>query len=180
MELINKEERRKRIKALQRQQDRNRRLPELLSGISIIIRKEITEKHVLTIEEVDTHEIELNSSDFDFNYLNISFPQEKVGELQEKVGVLSNELDQTNYLSLHQWMDIAVLKVNTSFVVDNIEQLIEFDKDSFYIHDTNYKNGLWIDLYTEYWFLDGKAELTPILELRVFGKEWMKKVAGTL
>jgi hypothetical protein len=180
METVNKAERRERIKTLRRQVDRNKRLPELLTNLSIIVGNDVAEMDVLKLEEIDKHEINLNSSDFDFNYLNISFPQEKGKELREKIAVLSSELNQTNYLTLHQWMEVAVMKVNTAFVVDNIAKLIALDKDSFYIYDLNYQNGLWIDLYADYWYLEGKAELRQILELRVFGKQWMTKMASVI
>ncbi len=177
METDNKEERQNRIKLLRQQEDQKKRLPYLLSNLSNIAGIQFSESHVLTFQEIDVHQINQNSSDFDFNYLNISFPQTKLSDLVDKLQFFSAELNQTNYLTFHRWAEIAVLKINTSFIINNLERLIELDKDSFYVHDTAYKNGLWVDLYRDYWFMDGAAELRQILELRIFGKHWIKKIA---
>ena len=175
-----KEERKERIKLLRRQEDRKNRLPELLYNISIIVGRKFQESEVLTLEEINDHIISLNCADFDFNYLNISFPQERAEGLVGKLQVLANQLEEINYLILPKWADIAVMKVRTDFILKHFQKLIDLDRNSIYIYSLNYQNGIWIDLYSEYWYLNGKAELRPILELRVFGREWMKKVAAEL
>ncbi|QMU27675.1 hypothetical protein [Adhaeribacter radiodurans] len=175
-----KEERKERIKLLRRQEDRKHRLPSLINYLSIIADREILENEVLTLEEIDNYNISVNCSDFDFNYLNISFPQERAQDLLDKLQVLANELEGRNFLTLPQWADIAVMKVKADLVLLKFQELIDLDKNSIYVYDLNYQNGLWIDLYSEYWYLDGSAKLRQILELRIFGKEWMKKVAASL
>jgi hypothetical protein len=55
---------------------------------------------------------------------------------------------------------------------------LSLDKDTFYINDLDSKNGLWVDVYEEYWNSEGKTELKQILELRVFGKVWIIKVGS--
>ena len=176
----NKTERQTRIKLLRQQEDRNKRLPELLSHLSSIAGRQFLDKDTLTIDEIEKHSISLNSSDFDFNFLNISFPQNKRIELVNKLKILSSQLDQTNYLTFYQWAEIAVLKTNTSFITDSVEQLIELDKRRFYVHDSAYLNGLWVSSCRDYWFLDGSAKLIDILELRIFGKEWIKQIASVM
>jgi hypothetical protein len=180
MESLNKEERRRRIVALRRLEDRNKRLPLLLQTLTNITGEQISENQVLTFDEIDKHQIELNSSDFDFNYLSISFPLNKSNELTEKVKALSSNLDQINLFVLSKWREIAVFKINTAFVIENVVKLLDLDGDCFYVYDLTYTNGLWVDLYSDHWFLEGSAELRQILELRVFGKEWMKKVANVM
>jgi len=175
-----KEERKERIKLLRRQQERKNQLPKLLEQISIIAEKEISEKDVLTLEEIDNHKISINRSDFAFNYLNISFPKDKADELYNVLQSLSKNFEEINYLILPEWADIAVLKVRTDFVLVTFEKLLDLDTNSIYLYSLNYKNGIYIDLYSEWWYLDGKAALRPILELRVFGKEWIKKIAVAL
>ncbi len=176
----NKEERQERIKLLRRKQERKNQLPNLLEQISIIAEKEISEEDVLTLEEIDNHKISINRFDFAFNYLNISFPREKAAELYELLQLLSKNFEEINYLILPEWADIAVLKVRTDFVLVAFEKLIDLDTNSIYLYSLDYKNGIYIDQYSEWWYLEGKAALRPILELRVFGKEWIKKIAAAL
>ncbi|PSR54759.1 hypothetical protein AHMF7605_15225 [Adhaeribacter arboris] len=175
-----KEERKERVKLLRRQQERKNQLPSLLQQTSIIANKDLTENNVLTLEEIDNHRISINSTDFDFNYLNISFPQQKADELFKILQVFAKDLEEENYLILSKWSDIAVLRVKTDFVLMNFQKLIDLDGDSIYLYLLDYSSGFYIDLYTEWWYLDGKAERRPILVLRVFGKQWIKRIAEAL
>jgi len=168
------EQRGKQIKILRRQEDRNKRLPVLLDELSKITNRKFVVNEVLTTEQIDEHQIQLNGADFNFNYLNLSFPVNKASELNKVLSVLKDKLSQTNYFTLSQFCDIAILNINTDFIIDKFEDLINFDKDTFTVYDHNYKNGLWIDLIQEYWHLDSKTEFIWIYELRIFGKDWIK------
>lgn len=175
-----KEERKDRIKVLRRQQERKNQLPPLLQQISFIAGKEFSEIDVLTLEEIDNHQISINGTDFSFNYLNISFPQEKAEELRKVLQVIANEIEKKNLLILPKWADIAALKAKTDFILSEFQKLIDLDGDSIYLYSLDYSSGFYIDLNTEWWFLDGKAERRPILELRVFGKDWIKRIAAAI
>jgi hypothetical protein len=166
----------KQIKILRRQEDRNKRLPILLDELSKITNRQFSVNDVLIIEHIDEHQIQLNSADFNFNYLNLSFPVNKASELHKLLFVLKDRLSQTNYFTLSQFCDIAILNIKTDFIIDKFEDLIKFDKDTLTIYDHNCKNGLWIDLIQEYWYLDNKTEFIWIYELRIFGKDWIKIV----
>ena len=175
-----KEERKERVKLLRRQQKRKNQLPALLQRISIISNKDLIENNVLSLEEIDNHRISMNCTDFDFNYLNVSYPQEKTDELFGILQILAKDLDKENYLILPKWSEIAVLRVKTDFILNSFQKLIDLDGDSVYIYSLDYSCGLYIDFYTEWWYLDGKAERRPTLELRVFGKQWIKRIAEAL
>jgi len=170
------EQRQDRIKMLRRQEDRKRRLPVLLADLSVIANRQFSESDVLPIEQIDEHRIQLNSSDFGFNFLNISFPVDKATDLLKTLIALSDKLSQSNYFALSHFSDIAVLDIKTDFVIDKFEDIVKLDKDTFTIYDHNYKNGLWIDISQEYWYLDNKTQFIWIYELRVFGKEWIKLI----
>jgi len=137
------------------------------------------ESDILTIDQIDQHQINLNGTDFKFNYLNLSFPKTSIKELQEKLLDLRKGLDNSNYLTLSKSSDIIVLTTNTLFIIDKFEELLLLDGDTINICDINYCNGLWLDYYSDYWFIDGKTEFTDIFELRVFGFDWIKEMKVT-
>lgn len=174
------EQRQEKVKQLRRQEDREKRLPTLLNDLSTIANRDFSEYDVLTIEQIDAYQIQLNSSDFRFNFLNISYPIDKANELSNLLRALDDKLSQTNYFALTHFVDIAVLNIKTDFVIDKFEDLIKLDNNTFTLYDQNYKNGLWVDLFQEYWYLDDKAQLVWIYELRVFGREWIKLVSEAL
>ena len=177
---MNTENRQERIKLLRRQEDRNNRLPVLLTNLSEIAGRQVSETEVLTIDQIDKFQIELNGTDFDFNFLNLSFPKSKATELQNLLTTLTYELSQTNYLSLSHSSDIAVFKIKTDFVSRNLEELISLDNDTFSLHDQEFRNGLWVDLFHEYWYLEDKKQYIWIYELRIFGKDWIKRINANL
>lgn len=164
------------IKSLQRRLQRNIVMPEFVNSISAISNFEIKEAMFLSQEEIDLHNIKLNSTDFKFNYLNLSFPTEKVSMLKTRLCKLSYELDKENYLSLSHLADLFALKTITAFISEKFQELLDLDRGLIHVYTTDYTNGLWIDQYNDYWFLDGKTEFVSIIELRVFGEAWIKKV----
>lgn len=174
------EERKERMKILKRQDDRKSRLPILLLALSKITNKSFSESDVLALDQIDEHHIAINSSDFKFNYLNQSFPKEHVLDLKNSLLALNKQLSQVNYLSVSNYSDIAILHINTDFVINHFEELINLDNDTFRIYDRTYQNGLWIDVFQEYWYLDDQAQFIWIYELRVFGKEWIKHIVKNI
>jgi hypothetical protein len=177
---MNSEERNEKIKTLRKQEDRKQRLPELLAEISAISERIISENSVLTIEQIDQNLIELSGTDFNFNYLNLSFPENKIQNLKEVLLTLKTELSRENYLKLYRFAGIAILKTETEFITENFVEIVKFDGDSFSIYDKDFKNGLWIDYSHDYWFIDNKTQYVWIYELRIFGKEWMKLVSAKI
>ena len=177
---MNQEERKERIKYLARKEDRKNRLPELLNYLMSITDEIFTENDVLNLEQIDAFQANLNSSDFDFNYLNLSFPKSQFEKLKKLLRELENELCQANYFRLGRFLDIAVLTSDTNFVIENFEEIIKFDENTFSVYDHNFKNGLWIDLNEEFWHEMNNSERIWIYEIRVFGKDWIKKIMVNL
>lgn len=81
-------------------------------------------------------------------------------------------------MRLHHFSQIAVLSLDTAFVLQNWEEILHLDGDTFCLFDPHFKNGLWIDLHQEFWYEKDRKERIWIYELRVFGKEWIRKVAA--
>jgi hypothetical protein len=173
-------ERSTRKKFLLRQENRRKLLLQLTSDISKLAGRKIFDEEILTVEEIDVHLISLNGSDFDFNYLNVSFPSEQQNRLVNTMKTLMKELSAVNLFRLSKWSDVAVVRTRTDFILENVPKLLELDTNGFFIYDLTYENGLWVDVYQEYWQLEGKSELRDIYELRVFRHTWMKKVAVVL
>jgi hypothetical protein len=124
------EERAQRKRFLIRQERRRRLIGEITSTISALARRDIKEDEVLQIEEVDNYLISLNSSDFDFNYLNLSFPKTEYISLLEMLKELRVELNTTNYFKLSQWSDVAVLKWIFHTIVYHLFQWIVYQRFS--------------------------------------------------
>lgn len=91
---MNREER---INHLRRKEDRNKRLPRLLDGLSTVTGNPIPENKVLTIEEIDEFQAHVNAADFEFNFLNTSFAKSEAKELSGLLLELKDELSQENY-----------------------------------------------------------------------------------
>ena len=177
---MNVEERNIKIKTLRKQEDRKQRLPELISAISSISEKTIAENDILTIAEIELKSIELNGTDFNFNYLNLSFTENEISNLKAMLLTLKTELSKENFLKLYRFAEIAILKIETEFIIDNFVEIIKFDGDSFSIYAKDFKNGLWIDYSKDYWFKNNKTENVWIYELRIFGKNWIKLISSKI
>jgi hypothetical protein len=177
---MNAEERNLKIKTLRKLEERKLKLPELISFISSISEKIISENEILTIEEIEQKAIELNGTDFKFNYLNLSFTEDEISNLSKTLITLKAELSKENFLKLYRFTEIAILKIETKFIIENIVEIIKFDGDSFSIYDKDFKNGFWIDYSKDYWFKNNKTENLWIYELRIFGKDWIKLISAEI
>lgn len=177
---MNAEERNSKIKTLRKLEERKLKLPELISFISSISKKIISENEILTIEEIEKKAIELNGTDFKFNYLNLSFTEDEISNLTKTLLTLKAELSKENFLKLYRFAEIAILKIETKFIVENIVEIVKFDGDSFSIYDKDFKNGFWIDYSKDYWFKNNKTENLWIYELRIFGKDWIKLISAEI
>jgi len=171
------EKRKERFRYLKRKEERNHKLPDLLKGLSEIAGQEINESNVLSIEETDNFQIELNGTNHHLNYLNLNFPVTEVSKLSQVLSALKSDLNKPdNYLSLSHFRQYGLFKVDTSFVLENFEKIIALDKDTLAVYDSTMQNGFWIDYYEEYWFLDNKTQYLWTYELRVFGMDWIYKI----
>ncbi|MFY0482228.1 hypothetical protein ACI6PS_06435 [Flavobacterium sp. PLA-1-15] len=174
------EERKDRIKYLARKEDRKKRLPGLLKDLMEITQEVFTENDVLTLEQIDALKTNINASGFNFTHLNLSFPKNQSEDLKKLLSEMVNELSQTNYFRLYSFSDIAVLTTNTNFIIHNFEEIINLDQDLFTVYDSHLENGLWIDLNEEFRYEINNSERIWIYEVRIFGKDWIKKVSAKL
>jgi hypothetical protein len=167
-----------RIKLLRKEEKRKRVIPQLLAALNGISGTQISESDILTTDQIDEHQIEINSTDFTFNFLTLSFPAAQPDELARVLEVLKDPLSQQNYFSMSGSSELAVFRVDTGFVLTRFEQLMQLENENIMIQDLNYRNGLWLDRFEEYWYLNGKADKVPVYQLTVFGKDWIKAVSG--
>ena len=134
----------------------------------------------MTISEINDYQIHINGTDFEFNYLNLSFPDHLFHTLEKYLIPIEDDLNQINFLGFSKTDDVLVFRTNTNFIIKNIKELIQLDGYRFGVCDLNYKNGLSIRFYKEFWYLEGKAELRQIYEFVVYGRNWMRKVSSLL
>ena len=173
----NNEARKERIKVLRRQQERSNQLPAILAKLSTTLQTKISENDVLSLEEIDYHQICVNSTDFEFNYVKLSYPTDQLEVLKNLLASFVERRPAIGLLALTGTADICVVKTNSYRIgkyFDAVVALDEYTHFSFY--DSEYKNGLRINLFKEYWYLDNKLQFPWIYQLQVFGKEWIKTI----
>ena len=172
------EARRERIKHLRREEKRIKELRHLMDKASGILQTEATAIDVLSIDEIDQHQILINSADFEFNYLNLSYPTTEAGKLQSLLISFADICNSKGKITLSNTADIFVFKSEAEKFARYFEGLITLGGDTISFCDDEYKNGLMIDMFREYWYLDDKLQYLWIYELRVFGKEWIKTIVN--
>ena len=96
--------------------------------------------------------------------------------IQETLKMLSNELNSDNFFSINKLQELWFAELNTKFVIDNYEKIIEIDEDLFVVHDKQIENGLWIDLNEEYWTTGNKTNYEFVYELKIWGSKWTSKL----
>ncbi len=165
-----------RIKYLRKQEDRKRRLPDLLTFLTDVSGQPITETDVLSIDKTDEIWTNVrNCETLNQTYFSVSFPYRDKAKLTTVFKALQSSLSgQKQFFTTHKYQDTCLLLVDTTFCVDNYDKIIEFDGDTFYIYDNELKNGLWIDTNEEHW--TEKQEYLWTYELRVRGLDWIDKV----
>ena len=173
------ESRVERIKVLKRLEERRRRLPKLLSDLSQILNKHIDEDNILSLYEIDNQLIELNSTDFDFNYLTLSFPKDKAKQIKDRLNSILRSNNDSFFVSLSSSANIVVAKLSLIDVIEHFDELIELDGDAIWLCDENYKCGFTIDLYQEYWFYEEQLQFLWIYELKVYGNDWIKTIINS-
>lgn len=168
------EHREERIKYLKRQEDRKRRLPDLLGFLSSIAERAVTEDDVLSIEETDRVWERIRESDeLSQASLSVTFPFAEKAKLKAVLSALQTDFSEyKHYFTTSRFSDACFLHIDTSFCIEIFEQVIEYDGDTFYIYDHSLHNGLWVDSNEENW--RGKERLWTY-ELRVRGTGWIEK-----
>ncbi len=175
MQTSNKD-RQDRIKYLRKQEDRKRRLPDLLNFLTTIAGQNIVETDVLLIDKTDEIWTSIRGSEIIHTvHFSLSFPYRDKANLRTVFKALQSSLKgQKQYFTTHKYQDTCLLYIDTSFCVDTYDKIIEFDGDTFYVYDNDLKNGFWIDTNEEHW--TDKQEYLWTYELRVFGSKWIDKV----
>ena len=174
MEKTEAQLRQERITYLKRQEERRRRLPEILDSLTTIAGRPFFEQEMMSIEETDAFQTQINKSNFGLNYLTLSFPLSESKKLSLILGALHEKLDRSdNYFYSLDFRKFGIMKTNTSFVINHFAQLFELHEDALAFYDHKISNGFWLDCTNEYWFLDQKAQELFTYELKIFGAEWI-------
>jgi hypothetical protein len=174
MEKTEAQLRQERITYLKRQEERRRRLPEILESLATIAGRPFFESEMMSIENTDAFQAQINKSNFGLNYLTLSFPAAEAKKLSLILGALQEKLDRSdNYFYSLDFRKFGIMKTNTSFVINHFSQLFDLHEDALAFYDNKISNGFWLDCTTEYWYLDHKAQELFTYELKIFGAEWI-------
>ncbi|WP_462265137.1 hypothetical protein [Mucilaginibacter sp.] len=168
---MNSDERKERIRYLRLQEERKRKLPGLLALASRLSANDIDESCVISIEQGQALQAQLDRSLYQAAFI-VSFPLTQLSKLQS-ILTQSNLLNQENYLTAYDYQDIAMLKIDTSWITEHLLALLDFDGNTIYTYDLAFGNMMWIDHNEGNWYEDGTSTRTWIYELRVYGKAWI-------
>ncbi len=161
---------------MRRQEDRKHRLPDFLNFLATVGKTLFNENDVLSIDKTDEIWKQIRENEiFHIASFSIAFPFKEKDKLKTVFSALRNDLmGIKQYFTTYRFYENCLLHIDTSFCIDNFEQLIEFDGDSFYIYDSELKNGLVMEASEEHW--EKKAEYVWTFELEVWGEDWIQKV----
>jgi len=150
---------------------RSQQLPNLLRKLSIFAGKTFAEPEILNVDETEHMHTLLKESPIGLASLSLHFPHEDFTLMRSLILSLRNEILTTNYFCLQSFDRKCYLKVDTSFVLNQIKQLVELDGDGFYIYNLQLTNGMWIDFNQSSW-----KSTHNTYELKIWGKDWINKV----
>ncbi len=174
MDVQSSDQRKNRLSFLRNQEHRKKQLPVFLKNLSKTIGRKFEEKDVLSIQETEKFFSKAKHDNFGKVALITTLPISQSKILKDILSGFSIILnDKLNYFTTSKAWDSFCLLIDTSFVINNFEKIIEFDGDTFYVFDPNLVNGLWIDLFEDH---QNKNPLT--YELRVWGADWMNKLSN--
>ncbi len=174
-----KEEQRRqnRITYLKRQQDRRHYLSDFLLCLSRIAGKPVCGDAVLSIEETDRLFQRIYSRESQRPVYSVVFPFSQAEKLRKIFSSLKQELaNPKTYFATGRFSNSFFLQLDSSFAIDNFEEIIELDTNTFYIHHKDLTNGLLLDSHEENWTEYGRTNYIWTYGLRVWGKDWVDKI----
>jgi len=134
---------------------------------------------ILKGEQIEQMIIEINST----NREVVVFKRTRKNcplEISNTLKSLSSHLNKVNYFSINKLQELWFAELETTFVIENFENILEIDGDLLVVHDKGLKNGLWVDVNEEYWTTDGKTNYEWVYELKIWGAEWTKQTMNYL
>lgn len=174
MEKTEAQLRQERLTYLKRQEERRRRVPEILRSLSVIAGREFSAEEMMDLEATDLFQIRINRNNFGLNYLTLSFPASQTDQLSRILGSLHKKLNRPdNYFYSLDFRKFGIMRTNTEFVIKHFVKLFELHEDALAFYDYKVQNGFWLDCTNEFWYLDDKPQELFTYELKVFGAEWI-------
>ncbi len=168
------ETKKKRLANLKKQNHLNQILPKILNQL-IEIEPNLEQATILQIEEIEELMMRLRGNNRTTTIIKRA-AQSNPKTIYETLARVSNQINQKNYFSINQLQELWYAEVNTKFIIENFEKVIEIDGDSFVIHDKELENGLWVDLNEEYWTTEDNTNYEWIYELTVWGEDWTSQI----
>ncbi|WP_205499934.1 hypothetical protein [Rufibacter psychrotolerans] len=176
--MMNEEQRRQsRITYLRRQQDRRHYLNDFLLSISRIAERPILATAVLSLEETHALAHKLYFRDSQNPVYSVTFPFSQAEKLRKIISSLKPEVtDPKTYFATGRFYKSFFLQLDSAFALENFEEIIELDTNTFYLYHKDLTNGLMLDSNEENWTERGKTQYIWTYGLRVWGKDWVEKI----
>jgi hypothetical protein len=150
-----------------------RQMSEYLDNLSMALSCRVEPADLLTLEETDsffrryTQFFSLAADDKISAFRNV-WSSEKRGELDLKLYCFKNKIADQKVILFSRGFDYSgALKVGLHQALERTLELIELDKDSVALMDTEMNNGLMLDTCEEVEESDGQT-----YELVVWGDKW--------
>jgi len=164
------EVKKKRLSILKKQNRLNQILPNILNRL-IEIEPNLGQAKILQIVEIEELLMRIKGNNHETTIIKRASQSnpKTIYEIFEKI---SDKINQKNYFSTNQLLELWYAEVNTKFIIKNFEKVIEIDGDLLIIHDKELNNGLWLDLNEEYWTSENTTNYEWVYEMKVWGKDW--------
>ncbi len=170
------DKRKKRLAILKKQNYLNQILPDILNQLSKI-EPQISNAKVVQMENMEEFLSRLRGA---ANLINTSITKRATKQnpqiIYEILKTVSKDINKENYFSISKLRELWIAELNTQFITDNFEKIIEIDGDDFTIYDKSLNNGLWVDLSKEYFINSGVVSYEWVYEMKIWGEEWTKEL----
>ncbi len=161
-----------RLRILKKQNQLNNILPNLLTRLARIEPQFYNAKN-MRMEEVEYFLSRLRGEGSFFETMITKITTKQTPQIiYTMFDKISKYMDKENYFSISKLRELWFVEINTKFIVENFEKIIQIDGDTFYIYDKNLKNGLCVDLSDDYFIKDKKVTYEPVYEFKIWGNEW--------
>jgi len=149
-------------------------LPKYLDRL-IAIEPKLADARILDSSQIEDLIIKLNGNNKETIVIKRATKLKPI-KILNTLKILSDELNSENYFSINKLQELWLAEINTKFISENYEKIIEIDEDLLVVYDKEMKNGLWIDLNEEYWTKEGKTNYEFVYEIRIWGSKWTNKL----
>lgn len=176
---LTKEDRLARLQYIRRQADWQQQLETFTQGVQEAAGVQLNREQLLSVEDIDTLNLHPHHPLFK-NYLNLNFLQPDTEKITSVLSALQPYIQHRKLYFRTASYDDLMFRTEADRLLSSFITLMDFDGNTLYFIDEECRNGLWIDLYEEYWDAGADTDRLLTYELRIFGPDWIKAVSALL